>query len=208
VVCTHEPSSAAVSAMAVTTASTIDAHRRAPGFERGSSAAVSSMAAEDRRRNADVLSDPNRGYGQVHMAKKFIPKPTVLGALALAQHVLANEEVRKRLMVAPVAVLDWANKQRAQRRNAARRGLPDPTSRFGQKSLERRVESLGVVVERAFPDPADPGRLEVVQAVESLRVALAIAAPMPFVQRKKAHRRIDSQLDQMEAAMVDAVLPR
>jgi hypothetical protein len=134
------------------------------------------------------------------MAKKFIPKPTVLGALALAQHVLANEEVRKRLMAAPVAVLDWANKQRTQRRTSS--------SRFGQGSLERRVESLGNVVERAFPDPADPGRLEVVHAVESLRVALAIAKPMPFVQRKKAHRRIDSQLDQMEAAMVDAVLPR
>ncbi len=134
------------------------------------------------------------------MAKKFIPKPTVLGALALAQHVLANEEVRKRLVAAPVAVMDWANKQRHQRRGTS--------SHFGQGALERRVESLGSVVQRAFPDPADPGRIEVVQAVESLRVALAIAKPMPFVQRKKAHRRIDSQLDQLEAAMVDAVLPR
>lgn len=135
------------------------------------------------------------------MAKKFIPKPTVLGALALAQHVLANEEVRKRLMAAPGAVMDWATKQRRQ----THRGR---SARFGHGALERRVESLGTVVQRAFPDPADPGRLEVVQAVESLRVALAIAEPMPFVQRQKAHRRIDSQLDQLEAAMVDAVLPR
>jgi hypothetical protein len=144
----------------------------------------------------------------MHMAKKFIPKPTVLGALALAQHVLANEEVRRRLAAAPATVMDWAAKQRNQRRNAERRGLPDPTSHFGQKSLERRVESLGNVAERAFPSPADPGRDEVLRAVEGLRVALAIAKPMPFVQRKKAHRRIDSQLDEMEAAMVDAVLPR
>jgi hypothetical protein len=33
-----------------------------------------------------------------------------------------------------------------------------------------------------------------------------VAKPMPMLQRKKAHRRIDQQLDQLEAAMVDAVL--
>ena len=133
------------------------------------------------------------------MAKKFIPKPTVLGALALAQHVLANEEVRRRLAAAPAAVMDWAAKQR---------GRSGPTSRFGQKSLERRVESLANVADRAFPNPGDPGRDEVLRAVEGLRVALVVAKPMPFVQRKKAHRRIDSPLDEKEAAMVDAVLPR
>jgi hypothetical protein len=31
---------------------------------------------------------------------------------------------------------------------------------------------------------------------------------MPLVQRKKAHARIDDQLDELEAALVDAVLPR
>ncbi len=128
---------------------------------------------------------------------KFIPRPTVLGALALVQHVLANEEVRKRLAAAPATVMDWAATQRAQQRNA----------RFGQGSLERRVESLGNVVDRAFPSPTDPGRDELIRAVEGLRVALTISKPMPFVQRKKAHRRIDSQLDQLEAALVDAVLP-
>ena len=130
---------------------------------------------------------------------KFIPRPTVLGALALVQHVLANEEVRKRLAAAPATVMDWAAKQRAQQRNTAKR--------FGQRSLERRVESLANVVDRAFPSPTDPGRDELIRAVEGLRVALAISGPMPFVQRKKAHRRIDSQLDQLEAALVDAVLP-
>lgn len=128
---------------------------------------------------------------------KFIPRPTVLGALALVQHVLANEEVRKRLAAAPATVMDWAAKQRAQQRNA----------RFGQTSLERRVESLGNVVDRAFPSHTDPGRDELLRAVEGLQVALTISKPMPFVQRKKAHRRIDSQLDQLEAALVDAVLP-
>jgi hypothetical protein len=130
---------------------------------------------------------------------KFIPRPTVLGALALVQHVLANEEVRKRLAAAPATVMDWAAKQRAQQRTTS--------ARFGQRSLERRVESLDNVVDRAFPSPADPGRAELISAIEGLRVALAISKPMPFVQRRKAHRRIDSQLDQLEAALVDAVLP-
>lgn len=142
------------------------------------------------------------------MVKKFIPRPTVLGALALVQHVLANEEVRRRLAAAPAYVMDWAAQQRTRQRNAARRGLPDPTSRFGQKSLERRVESLANVVDRAFPAPDDPAKAELVTAIDGLRVALLVAKPMPMVQRKKAHRRIDAQLDQMEAALVDAVLPR
>ena len=30
---------------------------------------------------------------------------------------------------------------------------------------------------------------------------------MPLVQRKKAHSRVDQQLDQLEAALLDAVLP-
>ncbi len=137
---------------------------------------------------------------------KFIPKPTLFSATAIAQKVLSNEEVRKRLIAAPGIVIDWAQQQRALRREANRRGLPDPTSRFGQKSLERRVESLAVVVVRAFPNYDDPARADLLKAIEGLRVALAIAKPMPFVQRKKAHRRIDDQLDQMEAAMVDAVL--
>ncbi|MFM2078420.1 MAG: hypothetical protein RJA49_2310 [Actinomycetota bacterium] len=136
------------------------------------------------------------------MAKKFIPKPTVLGAVALAQHILANEEVRRRLVAAPGVVLDWAGAQRAQHRSKL-----DPTQHFGQKSLQRRVDSLAAITERAFPTPGDPGRAELTNALEGLRVALAIAKPMPLVQRKKAHRRVDQQLDQLEAALVDAVLP-
>jgi len=135
------------------------------------------------------------------MAKKFIPKPTVLGAIAVVQHILANEEVRKRLLAAPASVMDWAAAQRTQHGHKF-----DPTQRFGHKSLERRVAALSEVTDRAFPDPMSPGRTELTQALEGLRVALVVAKPMPMLQRKKAHRRIDQQLDQLEAAMVDAVL--
>ena len=135
------------------------------------------------------------------MAKKFIPKPTLLGALALVQHILANEEVRKRLLAAPANVMDWALAQRSQHGHRL-----DPTQHFGQKSLERRVAALTGVTNDAFPDPLSPGRAELSNALEGLRIALAVAKPMPLLQRKKAHRRIDRQLDEMEAAMVNAVL--
>jgi hypothetical protein len=110
---------------------------------------------------------------------KFIPKPTLFSAIAIAQKVLSNEQVRKRLVAAPGIVIEWAQQQRALRREANRRGLSDPTSRFGQKSLERRVESLAVVVVRAFPNYDDPARNDLLKAIEGLRVALAIAKPMP-----------------------------
>lgn len=125
----------------------------------------------------------------------------VAGAFIIAQQILKNEEVRRRLALAPRQVSDWARTHRA---HPGGNGITD---RFGQKGLQRRVDSLASVVDRAFPSPGDPGRTEMLQAVEQLRVALAIAGPMPLVQRRKAHARIDAQLDALEAGLVDAVLP-
>jgi hypothetical protein len=143
------------------------------------------------------------------MAKKqSIPIPTsttklVAGAVIVAQRILANDEVRRRLATAPKSAVDWAASRRAQ----MKRPGPKLSERFGQRGLQRRVDSLGTVVSRVFPDPADPARLEVLKAVESLDVALEVAAPLPFAKRRKAHTRIDRQLAELEASLVDAVLP-
>jgi hypothetical protein len=142
------------------------------------------------------------------MAKK-IPLPITrkkmaTGAIIIVQQILANDEVRRRLAKAPRSVMDWASAKRIEMRRT-RSGVTD---RFGHKGLQRRVDSLADIVDRAFPSLNDPGRGELLQAIESLRVALAIAKPMPLVQRRKAHARIDEQLDELEAALVDAVLPR
>ena len=143
------------------------------------------------------------------MAKKqSIPIPTsttklVAGAVIVAQRILANEDVRRRLAVAPKAAVDWATTRRTEMRQ---RG-PKLTERFGQKGLQRRVDSLGNVVSRVFPDPADPARVDVLKAVESLDVALQVAAPLPLTKRRKAQTRIDHQLAELEASLVDAVLP-
>lgn len=127
----------------------------------------------------------------------------VTGAFVIAQQILKNEEVRRRLAMAPRQVSEWAGRRRTASK-ATKNGFTD---RFGQKGLQRRVDSLATVVDRALPNPDEPGRAEVLQAVEQLRIALAIAGPMPLVQRKRAHSRIDHQLDELEAALVDAVLP-
>ena len=140
------------------------------------------------------------------MTKKS--KATLLaGALAVAKAVLANEDVRRRLAEAPKDVIDWAKKRRAERRTD-RPGRFDPTARFGQKGLERRVESIAGALALAFPEADDPGRQELTDAIVRLRLALAVAKPLPLVKRKQAQTRIDKELDSLEAALVDAVLPR
>lgn len=140
------------------------------------------------------------------VAKKS--KATLMaGALALGQQVLANEEVRHRLAGAPRAVVEWANKKRAERRaNGA--GRFDPTARFGQKGLERRVESIAGALALAFPEADDPGRAELTQAIVRLRLAMAVARPLPLVKRKQAQIRIDKELGVLESTLVDAVLPK
>ncbi len=130
-------------------------------------------------------------------------KKMAAGAIIVVQQILANEEVRKRLAQAPRYVMDWA----AERQRDIKRRKAGVTDRLGLKGLERRIDSVESVVERAFPQPTEPGRAELEQAIGQLRIALAVAGPMPLVQRRKAQARIDRQLDGLEASLVDAVLP-
>ncbi len=140
------------------------------------------------------------------VAKKS--KATLMaGALAVAQQVLANDEIRRRLASAPRGVIDWATTRRAERRATGAVRF-DPTARFGQNGLERRVESVAGALALVLPRADDPGREELTQAVVRLRLALAVARPLPLVKRKQAHIRIDKELDTLESALVDAVLPR
>ena len=140
------------------------------------------------------------------MVSKKSKATLMTGALAVAQKVLASEEVRRQLANAPRGVMEWAKKKRAERR-ADGPGRFDPTARFGQKGLERRVESIAGALALAFPNEDDPGRQELTDAIVRLRLALAVAKPMPLVKRKQAQTRIAKELDTLEAALVDAVLP-
>ncbi len=169
------------------------------------------------------------------VAKKPIPLPTsrrkaVHGAVVLAMSVLQDERVREQLRKAPVAARDWAEQRRAidassrvsdptaepasqigraRSSAAAAGGLNrfDPTARFGQRGLERRLAALERNAELVFPNPADQAGSAIFQAIDELGRAARISATMSMNERRKTRARISSELTRLERALVDAVLP-
>ncbi len=124
-----------------------------------------------------------------------IPFPTsrrrlVQAAVTMAITALQDERVRAQLRRTPEVV----------------RRI-DPTARFGQRGLERRLDALHRNLALAFPDRAAPGAAELERAIDELDRALAITSTMPLTGRVKAHARIGGELDRLERALVDAVLP-
>lgn len=162
--------------------------------------------------------------------KKSVPIPTssrkvAKGALMIAVTVLQDERVREQLRKAPGAARDWAA-QRQQARadvidvDSSEVGAPrprpapasirtrlDPTQRFGQKGIERRIAALQRNVDLVFPDPTDESGDVTRRAVDELSRAVAISATMPVNDRRRARSRIDAELTRLENALVDAVLP-
>jgi|SRR6056297_458029 len=86
----------------------------------------------------------------------------------------------------------------------------DPTRRFGQKGVERRVAALRRNVDLVFPatgeETAEAGAA-IRRAIDELSRAVAISATMPINERRRARGRIDAELTRLENALVDAVLP-
>lgn len=103
----------------------------------------------------------------------------------------------------------------------------DPTRRFGQKGVERRVAALRRNVDLVFPvsaaetpggsghgsgdETGDATEVDaggaIRRAVDELSNAVAISATMPINERRRARGRIDAELTRLENALVDAVLP-
>ncbi len=141
----------------------------------------------------------------------LLSKTVANQAVSLAQKALQNEAVRKQIRDAPEAVSRWAKSLQGPDGSAqgamASLSRLDPTARFGQQGLERRLEALSSNVELVFPDAEDATRVSTMKAVLELRRALIIASPLPFMKRKKVQMRIDSELGVLEQALVDAVLP-
>ncbi len=141
----------------------------------------------------------------------LLSKAVATKAVSLAQTALQNEAVRKQIREAPEAVARWA-KSLQNRDSPAGGALAnlarlDPTARFSEHGLERRLEALSGNVDLVFPDADDATRRSTLQAVYELRRAIIIASPLPLLKRKKVHLRIDSELGVLEQALIDAVLP-
>ncbi len=147
-------------------------------------------------------------------ARRPIPIPSskrkaAQGALLLAISMLQDERVREQLRRAPVAARDWAANRRdadtSAGPGAARLDRLDPTRRFGQKGIERRLAALERNADLVFVERTDGAAI--FQAIDELSRAAAISATMPLNERRKARARITSELTRLERALVDAVLP-
>jgi hypothetical protein len=147
--------------------------------------------------------------------KPRIPLPTsrrkaAQAAVLLAMSLLQDERVRDQLRKAPAAARDWAAARRADDavpRPAGVRDRLDPTARFGQKGIERRIAALDRNARLVFPDPTDANGLVILDAIDELSRAASISATMPLNERRKARVRISDELTRLERALVDAVLP-
>lgn len=112
----------------------------------------------------------------------------------------------------------WRAERRAQRESGDAPGssLDRPggtprsvTDRFGSGRLERRLDHLQTSVQGlAAGRPELAAELaQVVANLDQLRFALSVAEGLPLVKRTKARRRIDQELDRLEATIFEASLP-
>ena len=83
-----------------------------------------------------------------------------------------------------------------------------PTDRLRQRSLERRVIQLAAGFETAFSTTSGGVPNEVTTALDDLRRALGATAGLPLMKRTRSHFRIADELDKLENALIEAVLPR
>ncbi len=145
--------------------------------------------------------------------KGAIPLPTssrklVRGAVMLAVAALQDERVRAQLAKAPTAARSWADERRSNDRQSKQRlGRLDPTQRFGQKGIERRLVAIQRNADVVFPNRDDPTGAAIHRAIDELTQATAISETMPLNERRRARTRITSELSRLEIALVDAVLP-
>lgn len=126
----------------------------------------------------------------------------------LAITALQDERVRAHVIGAPAAARRWAEQRRADS-DGSGPGLAnlDPTQRFGRRGLERRLDALQRNVALVFPDPSDAAGVAIYRAIDELDRATSVSATMPLVKRRGAYSRISDGIAQLEAALVDAVLP-
>lgn len=122
----------------------------------------------------------------------------------LAIAALQDERVRAQLAKAPAAVKAWAGDRR---RDESRLAELDPTRRFGQRGLNRRIAALQRNADLVFPEPHGEQSEAIHRAIDELEQAIAVSATMPLADKRRARGRITAELTRLEQALVDAVLP-
>jgi hypothetical protein len=128
-------------------------------------------------------------------------------AIQLALKAMQSEAVKEQLSRAPAAVVNWAADHRGGGAQAALQRI-NPADRFGQRGLERRLDHLDEAFTLTFGDRTSTSRPEMWEALDEIRRAIAVAAGLPTLKRKRMHLRIDNALDELEAGLIDAVMPK
>ena len=147
-------------------------------------------------------------------------------ATRAAVEMLKDPMVREELLATGAQIVDQLRAWNRDRRAAAatgqaggggsvpaRTGGPSlPTMpAFGQEKLERRVDKLSetVVLLRQATGDDITGPLDGVDnAIDRIRLALAVSANLPLVKRKKSQREIGDALGQLEHAVMNAAMGR
>jgi hypothetical protein len=125
-------------------------------------------------------------------------RTSVEDAQELIDSLLKLKELAVELVDVPEPLVNWVRSKQ----------LTNPMKEFGQRGLEDRIAGLRVAVDHAFSAGDPLGRQGVLEIIDRLDRAVQVAGTLPLLKRKRFHLRIDRELDNLENALVDAVLPR
>lgn len=131
---------------------------------------------------------------------------------------LSDPKVQDELVEQGRRVADLVQAWWKERKPQASDDPSDPSSgkagplhgRFGQRKLERRVENLQASIAEAAQRRPDLAQALVALSatLEEISLALRIAGGLPLAKRKRAHLKIDEELDKLERTVFDAAMPR
>lgn len=130
--------------------------------------------------------------------------PKASSAVGMASAALANPIVQDLIREHSPEVIDAAKEWAEE----AGGWIADQGDKFGQKGLELRAARVRTTIgglsdgSRELADSFRP----VFKALDKVDKLLKVAAALPFVARRRAHKKIDSRLDDLEAGLFEAVL--
>ena len=139
--------------------------------------------------------------------KKAVTAQTITMVGATLIKLLQDEEFRQRVGEVSTSVRGWATKRKSQMALPSADQPSGLRGSFGQAALQRRITGLRTMSVDLGPEHAELAR-HVGATADDLQRALAVAANMPTSTRWRTLRDIGKRLDEIERALIAAVLPR
>jgi len=141
--------------------------------------------------------------------RKIQRRSNVIDVREVGEDELAGRPMHDGVAVsADAGPFDQARAQLGRGVDKVRNAKLNPAERLGQRGLERRLDQLVAGFDTAFSGSEGGVPTEVIAALDDLRRALGATAGLPLVKRTRSHFRIGDELDRLEDALIEAVLPR